>query len=102
MAIEITNQNFEEIVLKNEKPVLVDFWASWCGPCRMLSPIIDEFSNETQDVVVGKINVDNEELLAAKFGIATIPTLILFKDGQPVKKSSGLISKSQLIEFIQI
>ncbi len=99
MAIEITTDNFEEVVLKNEKPVLVDFWASWCGPCKMLAPVVEEFADEQADVVVGKINVDEHPLLASKYGIMTIPTLMLFKNGEMLKKSVGVIPKDALVKF---
>ena len=99
MAIEITTDNFEEVVLNNDKPVLVDFWASWCGPCKMLAPVVEEFADEQDDVVVGKINVDEHPLLASKYGIMTIPTLMLFKDGEMVKKSIGVIPKDTLVKF---
>ncbi|MBR6523231.1 MAG: thioredoxin [Clostridia bacterium] len=99
MAIEFTTENFENEVLKNNKPVLVDFWASWCGPCRMFAPVIEEFAEETQDVIVGKVNVDDYAELASAYGIATIPTLILFKNGQEQKRHSGLMSAKDLKEF---
>ena len=102
MAIEITTENFENEVLKNNKPVLVDFWASWCGPCRMLAPIVEEFAEETQEVVVGKVNVDDYAELASAYGIATIPTLILFKNGEEKKRHSGLMSAKDLKEFANI
>lgn len=101
MAIEITNENFEAEVLKNEKPVLVDFWASWCGPCRMLSPVIDEFSDSQSDVVVAKVNVDDQPEITSAHGIATIPTLLLFKNGEIVKRHSGLMSSKDLEEFVK-
>ena len=99
MAIEITTDNFEEVVLKNEKPVLVDFWASWCGPCKMLAPVVEEFAEQQTNVVVGKIDVDQHPLLASKYGIMTIPTLMLFKDGEMVNKSIGVIPKDALVKF---
>lgn len=99
MAIEITTENFETEVIKNEKPVLVDFWAPWCGPCRMLAPVIEEFAESADEVIVGKVNVDDSPELASAHGIATIPTLILFKNGEPVKRHSGLMSKNELKDF---
>lgn len=93
-VITVTSENFESEVLNSEKPVLVDFWASWCGPCRMLSPIVDEIAEEVQTIKVGKVNVDEQQDLAGKFGVMSIPTLILFKNGQPVNKSVGAKSKA--------
>ena len=82
MALEITDATFDEVVLKSSKPVLVDFWAEWCGPCRMVGPIIDELSNEYEGkAVVGKVDVDNNQEFAAKFGVRNIPTVLLFKNG---------------------
>lgn len=100
-VITVTSENFESEVLNSEKPVLVDFWASWCGPCRMLSPIVDEISEEVQTIKVGKVNVDEQQDLAGKFGVMSIPTLILFKNGQPVNKSVGAKSKAALLDFIK-
>lgn len=99
MAMEITAANFSEIVENSSKPVLVDFWATWCGPCRMLGPIVDEFAEQQEAVVVGKVNVDEQPALASKFGVMTIPTLILFKEGKEVDKSIGLISQDELTKF---
>ena len=87
-VITVTSENFESEVLNSEKPVLVDFWASWCGPCRMLSPIVDEIAEEVQTIKIGKVNVDEQQDLAGKFGVMSIPTLILFKNGQPVNTST--------------
>ena len=95
--ITLTEVNFENEVLKSDKPVLVDFWATWCGPCRMLSPVISELAEEYEGrVKVGKVNVDEQQELAMKYRVASIPTVILFKDGQPVQTSVGARPKSQL------
>ena len=100
-VITVTSENFESEVLNSEIPVLVDFWASWCGPCRMLSPIVDEIAEEVQTIKIGKVNVDEQQDLAGKFGVMSIPTLILFKNGQPVNKSVGAKSKAALLDFIK-
>lgn len=100
-VITVTSENFESEVLNSDKPVLVDFWASWCGPCRMLSPIVDEIAEEVQTIKVGKINVDEQQDLASKYGVMSIPTLILFKNGQPANKSVGAKSKAALLDFIK-
>lgn len=95
-AIVITKENFNSEVLKAEDTVLVDFWATWCGPCRMLSPIVDEVASERPDVKVGKINVDEQPELAQQFGIMSIPTLLVFKNGEKVQESVGLIPKEKV------
>lgn len=95
-AIVITKENFDSEVLKAEGTVLVDFWATWCGPCRMLSPIVDEVASERPDVKVGKINVDEQPELAQQFGIMSIPTLLVFKNGEKVQESIGLIPKEKV------
>jgi thioredoxin 1 len=100
MALEITQDNFEQEVIKSEKPVLVDFWAEWCRPCRMLGPIVEEVANETPLLKVGKVNVDKEGSLAEQFGIMSIPTLILFKDGKEAKRTSGAMPKEELLNFV--
>ena len=95
-AIVITKENFDSEVLKAEGTVLVDFWATWCGPCRMLSPIVDEVASERTDVKVGKINVDEQGELAMQFRIVSIPTLIVMKDGKVVEQAVGLIPKEKV------
>jgi thioredoxin 1 len=98
---EVTNANFDDTVIKSEKPVLVDFWAEWCSPCRMLSPVVDEIAqNYEGKIVVGKINIDEQEVLAQKFGVMSIPTLILFKDGKAVQKSVGVVGKDKIKNMI--
>lgn len=99
--LTITSANFEEIVLKSEKPVLLDFWATWCGPCQMLAPTIHEISEEREDIVVGKVNVDEEMQLAMQFGITSIPTLLLFKDGKLVNQAVGLLPKASVLKLIE-
>ncbi len=95
-VITITESNFEEEVLKSDKPVLLDFWAVWCGPCKMISPVVDELAEATPDVKFGKVNVDEESELARKFNIMSIPTLLLFKDGQPVNQMVGVQPKQAI------
>lgn len=97
---EITSKNFEAEVTASEKTVLVDFWASWCGPCRMLSPVVDEIAEERSDIKVCKINVDDEQELAGRFGVMSIPTLIVFSGGQVKNKSVGVIPKEKILEML--
>lgn len=99
--LKIGKNNFEAEVVNSEKPILVDFWADWCGPCRMISPIVEEVSKEySSTVTFGKINVDEEPELAGQFGIASIPTLILFKGGKEFSRLIGVQPKERIVEFI--
>ncbi len=103
MEYTLTNSNFEEEVLKSDVPVLVDFWATWCGPCRMIAPEVETIAEEYDGKIkVGKVNVDEEEELAIKYGVSSIPTLILFKDGAPVAKSIGYKTKEALIDAFEL
>lgn len=99
-ALNLTKENFNKEVLQSDKPVLVDFWAPWCGPCRMVSPIIDELSEELTDVVVAKVNVDEEKDLAIQYGVMTIPTLMVFKEGEIVNNASGAKSKENILKML--
>jgi len=96
----ITKDNFDQEILKESKTVLLDFWASWCGPCRMVSPIIDEIAKERGDLKVGKVNVDEQPELAARFGVMSIPTLIVMKDGKIVNQTAGARPKPQILSLI--
>ena len=99
-AINITKNNFQEEVINSSKPVLLDFWASWCGPCRMVSPLVDEIAQERPDIKVGKINVDEEPQLADQFGVMSIPTLVVMKDGKIVNQAVGARPKSQILALL--
>jgi thioredoxin 1 len=99
--IKVTSANFEVEVLKSEKPVLLDFWATWCGPCMMIAPTLKEIADEYPQYVIGKVNVDEEIALAQNFGIVSIPTLILMKNGQAVDSLVGLRSKEQILKFLE-
>ena len=98
--ITITKDNFEEEVINSDKTVLLDFWAEWCGPCRMLAPTIDEIADERPDIKVGKINVDNEPELTRRFGIVSIPTLVVIKDGQTVSQTAGMRPKASILAML--
>lgn len=99
-VIKINKDNFESIK-NSEKPVLLDFYADWCGPCRMVSPIIDEIAEERDDIVVGKINVDQESELAAQFGVFSIPTLVVLKDGKIANQATGARPKAQILAMLE-
>ena len=101
-TVEVTDATFEEAVINSETPVLVDFWAEWCGPCKMIAPILDELSTEMEgQVVIGKLDVDVNPSTAMSFGVMSIPTLLLFKDGQPVERIVGYNPKPQLVQILQ-
>ena len=100
-VIEITTDNFENEVLKTDKTVLIDFWASWCMPCRMLSPVVDEIAEENPGIKVGKVNVDEQPELAEKFGVMSIPTLVVFKNGQNIDSSVGVKPKAEILEMLK-
>mgnify|MGYP005781665459 CR=1 FL=1 len=103
MAVKtITSENFEQEVLKAEKTVLIDFWAEWCGPCRMLSPVVDQVAEEMGDqIIVGKVNVDEQPALAQKFNIMSIPTLLVFKNGSVVQTSVGVRPKQEIVNLVR-
>ena len=99
-VITITKENFAQEVLQSEKPVLLDFWASWCGPCRMLSPIVDEVAEERGDVKVGKVNVDEQPELAGEFGVMSTPTLLVFEQGKLVRQAVGARPKASVLDLL--
>ena len=100
-VVTLTLENFEAEVIKSDIPVLVDFWASWCGPCRMLSPVVDQIAEEKTDIKVGKVNVDEQEELAMRYGIMSIPTLIVFKNGEVTKKTMGVQPKAAILGLFE-
>ena len=101
MALQITDANFEETDLKSDKPVLVDFWAEWCGPCRMLGPIIEELSSDYDGkAIIGKVDVDSNQQFAAQYGVRNIPTVLIFKDGELVNRQVGVSQKNVYSEYI--
>ncbi len=99
--VKLTSKNFEEEALKSEKTVLIDFYADWCGPCQMMSPIIEKIAEENKDIIVGKINVDEEENLAVRYNVMSIPTFIVIKNGEEVNRIVGAVSKSEIEEIIK-
>ncbi|MFR1519328.1 MAG: thioredoxin [Clostridia bacterium] len=102
MEIKLTKDNFKETVMDAGKPVLIDFWATWCGPCKMIAPIIAEIAEERQDIVVCKVNVDEEEELSAQFGISSIPTLVVIKNGKVTAKSAGYRPKPEILSLLEM
>ena len=100
-VLTINKNNFEKEVLNSEKPVLLDFWASWCGPCRMVSPIIDEIAEEHPEIKVGKVNVDEQPELASEFGVMNIPSIFVIKNGKVVNRSAGARPKAQILEMLK-
>lgn len=101
-VMQITKENFESAVLKSDKPVLLDFWAPWCGPCRMVAPIVEEIAEENESIAVGKVNVDEEMELAAQFGVSSIPTLVLMINGKAAKTVVGFRPKDDLLKQLDI
>lgn len=101
MVIKVTKENFESVVLKNEKPIMLDFYATWCGPCQMVSPIVDEIANENPQYTVCKIDVDEEMEIAGQFGIVSIPTVVCIKNGEVTGKVVGYVPKDKLLSIME-
>ncbi len=101
-AVKLNNANFENEVLKSDKPVLIDFWAPWCGPCRMVSPVIDELAGEIDGAKICKVNVDEENELAKTFGVMSIPTLVVIKNGKEVTRAVGVRPKEEIIKMLNV
>ena len=102
MEITVTKENFNETVIQSKNTVLIDFWASWCGPCKMIAPIVAEIAEERSDIKVCKVNVDEQEALAAQFGISSIPTLIVIKNGKVTAKSTGYRPKNEILQLLEM
>jgi thioredoxin len=100
-VLTITNENFEQEILKSDKPVIVDFWAAWCGPCKMLSPVVDQLAEELEGVKVAKINIDEQMELAEKYNVISIPCVVAFKNGEEVGRSVGLVPKQKLVDLLK-
>ena len=100
-VMHITKANYDELVKNSDKPVLLDFWAPWCGPCRMVGPIVEEIAQEREDIAVGKINVDEQMELAMRYQVSSIPMLVVLKDGKPVSKAVGYRSKADLLDMLK-
>ena len=101
-AINIDQHNFHSEVMNSDKPVLLDFWAPWCGPCKMVAPIVEEIAGENDQITVGKINVDEEMELAVRFGVTSIPTLVVMKDGKPVQTAIGYRPKAEILKLLEL
>ncbi len=101
MEIDVSFKTFDDEVMQSDKPVLVDFWATWCGPCRMLGPVIKQIAEENPDIKVCKVNVDDERQLAMQFNVTSIPTVIAFKDGMEVSRSIGFVPKQKLLDLVK-
>ena len=100
-ALNINKENFHEEVIRSDKPVLLDFWAPWCGPCRMVLPVVEEIAKERSDIKVGKVNVDEQPELASRFGVMSIPTLVVMKEGKVVKQSRGAMPKNRILALLE-